>query len=561
MSTRCFCAPCAAADSFKNPTCEQDSYDAFVLQASEWCLQCSACDSEQYESRACRAKNPGDVGYGTPAAHVLDRQCQDCTQCGYDEYEVFGCKELGPRSDRVCTTYVMNGYPRRRVDGATGRRGRLQDGFTEQRRNEQCEAELEMRYSDNSREEGEEAWFKIEEVRRSSVQFSYVFRARNHFEYRFLFGEFPSIDLRFRLSYLQLSQGDDLPADRPAGNDARWRSSNTVELRTRCVESFTQAEVMPGYPKRSVQVTGLRGDMKNAFDLRQRNESCGVVMDVRYVCQGAAVDQVECPAQQTFLIRETRRSNIDFARSVVVPHGSVSRLNLGLFPDQDIRLTLYYPDGSGGWQRLDQVDVSRQCAPTFEPLNVVSTVSTDQVTPRGGRLASVLGRLRDSNGDVLLQVDYYVPGGPATDRFVIRETRRSNIPFAKEITIDNGQRAVVNLGQFPGQDMRFGLFHERFEGRGDWKQGPTVDIGTQQLEQFESAVPIGMPRNTTTPTGPKGRIEGMFGDKRASGCRVHVTVRFWDEHRCGEGQSSTFLIRETRRSSINFARTVTLGNG
>ena len=402
----------------------------------------------------------------------------------------------------------------------------------------------------------------MDEIRRGNVRFAYVFKADNHREYRFILGKFPNQDLRFRLSYLHIDtrRGESMPTERPRDTDLRWRQSNTVELRAGSVETFKEATVVGGYPKRSVRATGSRGRIENAYDLQQRNESCHVIADVRYVCRDRGAG-TECAEEQTFLVRETRRGNIRFGRTITMAADTEARLDLGTFPNQDVRFTLFHSDGSGGWRRSNDIDVRTGCAPTFEPLEVVGEQDSDRQTNRRGRLIPMYGEKRAANGDVLVFIDYFDEDGPAVDRFVVKETRRGNIRFAKEITLHNGERKLLNLGQFPNTDIRFGLFFENREGRGDWRQGHTIDVGTQRVETFQQALPLGPSTNTTRRTGLRGRIEGVYGERRAPGCSVHVRVRYWDEHRCDEDQRETFLVREVRRSNIQFARTVTLQNG
>ena len=134
VSTRCFCSRCgvppgAVATTYRNPACLADTYDAYMVPEEEWCLECSTCTSQQFETRACRGQHEGDEVYPGTDPASLDRQCQDCTVCGYDEFEVSSCGGDDGRTDRVCAPKLMESYPVRRKDGRT-RRGRLFDGFS-----------------------------------------------------------------------------------------------------------------------------------------------------------------------------------------------------------------------------------------------------------------------------------------------------------------------------------------------------------------------------------------------------------------------------------------------
>lgn len=193
VPSRCDCNRCRlesaneVPSTYRNPICSSFTLESYEQTEEDWCLLCSQCTATQFETRGCRASHPDDHGNGENR-DFLDRACQDCMSCGYDDYEASRCGGDDGRTDRVCVPKLMEGYPVRRKDGRTGSRGRLIDGFSGQVRNGDCMGEFEFQYSDNRREEGSEAWFRVDEVRRSNVRFTYVFAAENHREYRFIFG-------------------------------------------------------------------------------------------------------------------------------------------------------------------------------------------------------------------------------------------------------------------------------------------------------------------------------------------------------------------------------------
>lgn len=407
VPTRCFLEPCLLPGTFKNPLCSADTYAAYSSPAEAWCPQCTECSSTQFEERDCRASHPEDEA-AVEGALYSDRVCQDCTVCGYDEYVH---EECGERTDTVCRSRVFESV--RRSDGSTGARGRLYSGFTGSCRNPNGDVELEFRYSDRRQDDDAPSWFRIDETRRSGIRFTYVFRSSNHRETRLILGQFPNQDIRFRLSYLSINtrQGETMPADRPANDDPRWRSSNQVDVRTCVIEILAPAAPI-GPPERAVRSTGYRGRLENAFDQQQRAANCDVLVDVRYVCSSLGSPGTVCAEEATYRIREVRRSGIRFSRSIVMARDTEQRFNLGQFPNQDIRFQLDYSDGNGGWRRSNTIDVGTKCLETFEPADVSSRGVSDRETGIRGRISGEFGERRASNGDVMVRVQFKDGDGP-----------------------------------------------------------------------------------------------------------------------------------------------------
>lgn len=131
-------------------------------------------------------------------------------------------------------------------------------------------------------------------------------------------------------------------------------------------------------------------------------------------------------------------------------------------------------------------------------------------------------------GDVVVRVafQHWVGGEPR--RFLIQETRRSDIRFSKGVTLQDGEEKWLNLGQFPDQDVRFGLFYwDRVRG---WVRGNEINIGRSTVEHFEAAqIAGGYPIENYRYTGYRARLETITGQNRLCDGSVGLRVVYCED--------------------------------
>lgn len=218
-------------------------------------------------------------------------------------------------------------------------------------------------------------------------------------------------------------------------------------------------------------MTGARGRLEGMYG-ESRSADCSVHVRVRYW------DPHRCDDDDSrmFVIRETRRSSVRFTRSVTLQNGQSVDLDLGQFPNQDLRFTLFHELPAAHWQQSDEIDIGTACVDLFDDADGSddadeikgSSARYDASTGTRGRIATVWGNKRAgtqsglttidavsgterpvASGDVIVKVAFnHRPGAPPK-RFLIQETRRSNVKFSKAVTLQDGEEKWLNLGQFP----------------------------------------------------------------------------------------------------------------
>lgn len=182
------------------------------------------------------------------------------------------------------------------------------------------------------------------------------------------------------------------------------------------------------------------------------------------------------------------------------------------------------------------------------------------MTGQGGRLEALYGNRRSAEGRAVMRVAYYDPDGPSETTFRVRETRHSSIDVERQVTLQNGFSAIIDMGSREDlrrkNDVRFGLFYDSmwWNVRGNWRQRMSIDLGSRDLETFPEAAAVSaeFPRSTVQRTWSRGTISAVYGRNRSPGCDVVVRVAFNDPSGC-EGEKRTFVVRETRHSSIQRA--------
>lgn len=311
-----------------------------------------------------------------------------------------------------------------------------------------------------------------------------------------------------------------------------------------------------------------------------RSSSCDVHVLVRYN------DEDDCVGEErTFAISETRRSGIRFAVQVTLVNGNEILLNLGQFPNQDIRFSLYRRNVDGGWLLTDNLDINTKCVNMFdaedgsESAAVVSGAggAWDIATGHRGRMMTVWGQRRAGansglvsvdpvsgeevpvvSGDVVLRVAYLRWGDAGgSERFLIRQNRGSPT-FSKSIVLEDGEEKWVNLGQFPQRTLEFELLH--YDASKGWLSSSKVTISTARVEEYPPAQQLtGYPIPNARHTGSSPRFETITGYDRL--CDGSVAYRIFyceDEHIAP--LSRTFVIKEDRRSNVDFAVAVEVPN-
>jgi len=167
-----------------------------------------------------------------------------------------------------------------------------------------------------------------------------------------------------------------------------------------------------------------------------------------------------------------------------------------------------------------------------------------------------------------MRVAYNDPDGPSETVLRIRETRHRSLSVERQVTLQNGYSAIVDLGSREDlgrkSDVRFGLFYDSLASglRGRWQSRQSIDLGSHNLETFDEAPVVSseFPRSTVQNTGSRGAITAVYGRNRSPSCDLIVRVAFNDPRGC-VGEQRTFVVAETRHRSVSRSFQVTLTNG
>ena len=168
--------------------------------------------------------------------------------------------------------------------------------------------------------------------------------------------------------------------------------------------------------------------------------------------------------------------------------GEEKWVNLGQFPNTDIRLGIFYWDRVRGWQLGREVDIGKEQVEDLSPAEEADgyAIENHRHTGSRARLETITGQNRLCDGSVAFRVLYCEDERYAPDSrtFVLRETRRSNVDFTVSIELNNCKETVVIVpaSELTNQDLRFQLFD--YDGQGGWDAyNPSYDIRTTRVDE------------------------------------------------------------------------------
>lgn len=564
VPTRCFCAHCVVAEAtFKNPVCREDSYAAETLPLAQWCLPCSRCEANEWESVPCEGGSP-----------FQDRECDGCRACSYDEYMVRDCADT---ANRVCSPKLLPGWPQRNDDGATGASGSLFPVIGA-KRDRDCNAVVGFRLSDRAQADGAEVWFKVAD---DNSAFHWTFLAHNHQEYRFNFGRIQwASQIRFALYRLDAAS---TPSSRPDAAHPDWvrvtastSSANsdlpvTVTLGDACVAWFPLAPVLDGWPARSTRVTGALGHLEPVYGDGRRNVACHALVSVRYVHPGG-------PPTAIFLVATGDQST---GWRVELRNGEEAWVDLGTLAEllgesASVPLFLLSEADNGEWTVGNSIRITQVCDVTHPPVHVVPgwPVRSALRTGLSGALEELGSGLRTIACDVRALVRYVTEDGPNERTFVLRVSTRDPAPGSvsepilfRRVTLTRGTEAVVLVGSVDEIPRSDNLILELLfqDSRGDWRTGDSFRPKTAcEVPLSPATERAGSRRPATLVTTRLGAFTPLFdGGLRDANCLASFRITYNDPEECAPNTPRSFAVIETWGTQPEDSQSwsVTLGNG